>query len=64
MHGATPFYELYRRKPSQSSYCRRARGTDRAEGNTLKSLLSFVQYFVPSQPRMYDIHALSDALDM
>lgn len=29
----------------------------------LKSLLSFIQYFVPSQARVYDIHAASDTLN-
>ena len=29
----------------------------------LKSLLSFIQYFVPSQTRVYDIHSSSDRLN-
>lgn len=29
----------------------------------LKSLLSFIQYFVPSQGRVYDLHATSDKLN-
>lgn len=28
----------------------------------LKSLLSFIQYFVPTQPRVYDLHSSSDRL--
>lgn len=29
----------------------------------MKSLLSFIQYFVPSQTRIYDIHTSSDTLN-
>ncbi|KAJ6507156.1 ribosome biogenesis protein tsr1 [Mycena vitilis] len=29
----------------------------------LKSLLSFMQYFVPSQPRVFDLHAAADRLN-
>ena len=30
---------------------------------TLKSLLSFIQYFVPSQARVFDLHTTSDRLN-
>ena len=32
----------------------------KARAGVLKSLLSFIQYFVPSQTRVYDIHSSSD----
>ena len=35
----------------------------KSRAGVLKSLLSFVQYFVPSQTRVYDIHSPSDRLN-
>ncbi|KAF9784341.1 ribosome biogenesis protein tsr1 [Thelephora terrestris] len=35
----------------------------KSKGGVLKSLLSFIQYFVPSQTRVYDIHSSSDRLN-
>lgn len=34
----------------------------KSKAGVLKSLLSFIQYFVPSQTRVYDIHSSSDRL--
>lgn len=33
------------------------------KSSIMKSLLSFIQYFVPSQSRVYDMHAGSDTLN-
>jgi pre-rRNA-processing protein TSR1 len=35
----------------------------KSRAGVLKSLLSFIQYFVPSQTRVYDIHSSSDRLN-
>ena len=35
----------------------------KSKTGVLKSLLSFIQYFVPSQTRVYDIHSSSDRLN-
>ena len=35
----------------------------KSRARVLKSLLSFIQYFVPSQTRVYDIHSSSDRLN-
>lgn len=35
----------------------------KAKTGILKSLLSFIQYFVPSQTRVYDLHASADKLN-
>lgn len=35
----------------------------KTKAGVLKSLLSFIQYFVPSQTRVYDIHSSSDRLN-
>lgn len=34
----------------------------KARPGVLKSLLSFIQYFVPTQTKIYDLHAASDRL--
>lgn len=35
----------------------------KAKSGILKSLLSFIQYFVPSQSRVYDLHTSSEKLN-
>lgn len=35
----------------------------KSKSGILKSLLSFIQYFVPSQSRVYDLHASSEKLN-
>lgn len=35
----------------------------KARSGILKSLLSFIQYFIPSQSRVFDLHAASDRLN-
>ena len=35
----------------------------KSRASVLKSLLSFIRYFVPSQTRVYDIHSSSDRLN-
>lgn len=36
----------------------------KASQGILKSLLSFIQYFVPSQSKVFDLHSTSDSLNM
>jgi pre-rRNA-processing protein TSR1 len=35
----------------------------KAKSGIMKSLLSFIQYFVPSQARVFDLHAAADKLN-
>ena len=35
----------------------------KARSGILKSLLSFIQYFIPNQSRVFDLHAASDRLN-